>query len=628
MPFLQELIHKVEVGGGMRFVKIGLVTLVVLGVTGFYDFRSFRNMSTQEAMDAAQLGRNVAQGKGFTTLFVRPFSIYLVKKHNRQNQSPADPSKPADPSRIKGRHPDLANPPLYPLVLAALMKVLPFQYAVPASPKVFWSLDGKFWRYQPDFLISAFNQLLFFALIVLVFFLVRRLFDSRTAWLSAALLFGTELMWRFSMSGLSTMLLLLIFVALVWCLVLLEQGARELAWTQGRLVMLAVLAGALVGLGGLTRYAFAWLVFPVLLYLVLFGGSRRLVFASVAFIAFLVVMTPWVIRNHHLSGAPFGTATYTVLQNTPLFPENRLERSLEPDVGPHAWKLFFLRVLPQKLISNSRQIIQGDLPKLGGGWISAFFLVGLLIGSPTLTVGRLRYFLLMCIAVLGVAQALGRTQLSEDSLEINSENLLVLLTPLVLAYGVSFAFLLLDQLELPLRELRYLVLALFGAVACLPMIFALLPPKPIPVAYPPYYPPAIQDAVGWTRENELAMSDIPWAVAWYGQTQCVWLTLNAQSDFLAINDYLKPIQEIYLTRVTLDSRFVAQWVMGGEQTWGSLILQSLPRIGEDAARWPKQVNLRLRQTVGDPITFPLRYWQRGWPEGFLLTAREHWPKPQ
>src|ERR1043166_7566041 len=170
MPFLQELIHKVEVGGGMRFVKIGLVTLVVLGVTGFYNFRSFRNMSTQEAMDAAQLGRNVAQGKGFTTLFVRPFSIYLVKKHNRQNQNPADPSKPADPSRIKGRHPDLANPPLYPLVLAALMKVLPFQYAVPASPKVFWSLDGKFWRYQPDFLISAFNQLLFFFFVFLPFF--------------------------------------------------------------------------------------------------------------------------------------------------------------------------------------------------------------------------------------------------------------------------------------------------------------------------------------------------------------------------------------------------------------------------------------------------------------------------
>ena len=46
------------------------------------------------------------------------------------------------------------------------------------------------------------------------------------------------------------------------------------------------------------------------------------------------------------------------------------------------------------------------------------------------------------------------------------------------------------------------------------------------------------------------MSDIPWAVAWYGQRQCVWLTLkctpdakdpSTREDFFAINDYQKPI---------------------------------------------------------------------------------------
>ena len=122
------------------------------------------------------------------------------------------------------------------------------------------------------------------------------------------------------------------------------------------------------------------------------------------------------------------------------------------------------------------------------------------------------------------------------------------------------------------------------------------------------------------------MSDIPWAVAWYGQAQCAWLTLNAQSDFTAISDLQKPVQVLYLTQVTLDSRFVTQWVLAGENNWGSLVLQTLGQLGQTQA-WPKRVNLVMRQSQSPSTSFPLHYWQAGWPDQFLLTAREHWPKP-
>jgi len=39
-------------------------------------------MSTQEAMDTAQVAQNLADGRGYTTYFVRPFSMYLVKQRN------------------------------------------------------------------------------------------------------------------------------------------------------------------------------------------------------------------------------------------------------------------------------------------------------------------------------------------------------------------------------------------------------------------------------------------------------------------------------------------------------------------------------------------------------------------
>jgi hypothetical protein len=71
------------------------------------------------------------------------------------------------------------------------------------------------------------------------------------------------------------------------------------------------------------------------------------------------------------------------------------------------------------------------------------------------------------------------------------------------------------------------------------------------------------------KENELMMSDVPWAVAWYGRRQCVWLTLNAQDEFFAINDYIKPVQALYLTPETMDGKFVSDWMRGGENSWGN-----------------------------------------------------------
>jgi hypothetical protein len=604
MPFLQEVIHKLEVGGGLRFIRIGAAVLALVMLTLGYNSRAFKNMATQEAMDAAQLGRNLAQGKGYTTLFIRPFSIHLMKERTQNNLGRMSAERVADPPQLKGMHPDISNPPVYPVALAGIMKVLPFHYTV--------DLVHPFWRHQPDLLISLFNQGLFFLIIVLTFLLARRLFDPGVAWLSGALLLCTELFWRFSVSGLSTMLMILIFMGLVWCLVLLEQEAREPKWGAVGGIVLAALVGGLVGLGGLTRYAFGWLILPVVLFLILSGGRQRVLLVLISLVTFAAVLGPWLARNYFVSGTPFGTAGFAVMENTMKFPEHRLERSLEPD---------FSRLYPMyfwiKLTTNARQIVQSELPKLGGSWITAFFLVGLLVGFRNLAARRLRYFVLGCVVVLVIAQSLGRTQLSEDSPEINSENLLILLAPLVLIYGVSLFYLLLDQIALPFPELRYIVIGSFSALVCLPLIFAFLPPRTIPVAYPPYYPPAIQTLANWLKEKELTMSDVPWAVAWYGQRQSVWLTLKCKpdakdpgthEDFFAINDYQKPINLLYLTPQTMDARFLTQWIKAGEQSWGSFILETLVK---------KKV----------PDDFPLNKTQNGWiPDQIMLTDWERWRK--
>jgi hypothetical protein len=608
ISLIQEIVHKFETGG-LGFFRKGAVVLAMLLVMGAYDLRAFKNMSTQEAMDAAQLGRNLAQGKGYTTLFVRPFSIFLLERHANTNRS----TELNDPvaARLKTMHPDLANPPVYPVLLAALMKSLPFSYEISTKARGFWTEDGVFARYEPDFLIALFNQILLFALIVAVFFLARRLFDNAVAWLSAGLLLVTELLWRFSVSGLSTTLLLLIFIGLTWCLVLLESEVREPKRGPAAPLLLAALAGVITGVGGLTRYSFGWLIVPVVAFVIFFCGRRRAGLALVVGFAFAAVMAPWITRNLHVSGTPFGTAGYAVLENTVMFPEQKLQRSLQPDL-----EHLYLPAFGFKLTGNLRQILQNDLPRLGGNWFSAFFLVGLMVGFRSAALRRLRAFLLMCLGVLIVVQALGRTSLSEDSPEINSENLLVLLAPLVLVFGVSLFFTLLDQLNLPALELRYLLITVAGIIASLPMIFVFLPPRPAPVSWPPYLPPAIQRCAAWMKENELTMSDVPWAMAWYGQRQSVWLTLRSvpdsrepgvQESFLSISDYLKPITLLYLTPQMMDSRFLSQW-MAQDRAWGYFI---------------SQVGI-LREV---PPNFPLRKAPDGWlPSQLVLTDWERWTK--
>ncbi|MGA2180820.1 MAG: glycosyltransferase family 39 protein [Verrucomicrobiota bacterium] len=603
---LQKLIHMSEVGAGSRYLRFLVLGLAVVSLALVYNLRAYRNFAAQEAMDSAQLARNIADGKGYTTLFIRPFSLYLVQSHNEAKPAAAPATTNLDFAQIKfNPHPDLANPPVYPVVLAGLMTVRSFRYPVELM-KPFWSENSHFWRYQPDFQIAVFNEVLLLVVVVLTFFIARKLFDVNVAWLAALLTIGCELLWRFSVSGLSTMLLLVIFLGLTWCVLRIEEVAREPQPRPNWLLGLALASGVLTGVGGLTRYAFGWTIIPVALFLFFFSGQRRVLHALAALGAFVIVLTPWVIRNYAVGGTPFGTAGFAFAEGAGLFPRFQLERSVHPDLA----NIFLFKLNLQKLLANTHDILVNGLPRLGGSWASMLFLAGLLLGFRGIAVRRMRYFLLMCLGMFIVAQALGRTQLSDESPEVNSENLLVLLIPLVFCYGVSFFFTFMEQMKLPVLQLRYAVVAGFAALSCLPMIFMLLSPKASPVVYPPYYPPDIQQTAGWMKENELMMSDVPWAVAWYGRHQCVWLTLNAQDDFFAINDYLKPVQALYLTPGTMDGKFVSDLVRSGEHSWGNFIIKGV-----------------LQNQI--PQGFPLRNAPTGFlPERLFLTDRERWKTAQ
>ena len=146
-----------------------------------------------------------------------------------------------------------------------------------------------------------------------------------------------------------------------------------------------------------------------------------------------------------MSGTLFGTAGYAVMEGTCAFPGSRLMQSLNPDLDDANY--FLATIYPVKCSQNLRAIFQDELLRLGGGWVGVLFLAGLLLGLRNTCARRLRYFTMMCLGVFILVSALGRTQCTPISPEMNTENLLVLLTPLVVIFGVAFFLTLLNQMN-------------------------------------------------------------------------------------------------------------------------------------------------------------------------------------
>jgi hypothetical protein len=587
---LQEWIHRLELGAGARYLRWLLTLFAFAALAVAYDSLCFRNLENPEAMDAAQLGRNIGQGKGYTTLFVRPFSMALTREH-RADKSPL----------LKASHRDISNAPVYPMVLAAVSWLTP----APGDLTV-----RKGFRIVPqDLFIAVLNQALMGLGALLVFCLALGWFDRSVAWASAVLFALTELYWRFSISGLSTMLLMDLVLLLVWMLSRFERDNRENG--GGRVFVYAVAIGVLVGLAMLTRYSAGWLIMPTLVFVAWTAARKRLGVTAAVFCAFAITVTPWLVRNTAASGWPFGTATFAVLEETPSFPSDTLERSLNPSFAGlpgHGWDL--AADAARKGVINMREIVTNDLPRLGGNWLWAFFLVGLMVRFQNTNLSRVRWFVVGAIALMAPVQALSRTHLSTESPGINAENLLVLFSPLVLVFGVGLFFVLVESLPLSTRAARFGTLAGFGALISLPLLLALMPPRGRASA--PYYAPRIQQVARYINEREMLMSDIPWAVAWYGQRQCVPLTLNWQSsprheDFTEINDFQKTVNGLYVSTRTTDDKFLSGWFAGANQSWGSFLLFAF-----------------VRHEI--PDGFPLKRSPEGWFANgeLLLMDRDRW----
>jgi hypothetical protein len=585
---LQEWIHLIEEGAGSRWIRSLLFVVFLIGLATLYNHRCFRHFSNPEAMDAAQLARNISEGRGFTTDFIRPVDLHFLKQARGK-------------TFLTEAQPDLANAPLYPWLLAAWMRVGGFDFRIGAD------LVEAGEDYDPERRIACFNQFLFVGVILGTWWLARRLFDPFVASVAAALLTGTDLLWRYSISGLSTCLAMLLVVLLAHLLVSVERSSEEEVGAGWKPLMAAAGLGLTVGALGLTRYAAAWLILPVVLCVTVWLGSRGFAAGLAVLAGFLLVMAPWCARNYGLTGLAFGTAGLAVHQETTRFPGNLVERLMNPEdgktqrdirqVGPGEYWAKLQAKLPDEL--------RVSLPALGGNWITACFFTGLLIPFRRLGLTRLRWFTAASAVFLLLVQALGRTRWGVESPVVNSDDLLVLLAPLVFVFGGGTFSVLLGRGDSSPMMTRRIVAPLFVGVLCLPLVFRLYGGESGRFAYPPYYPPIIQERGSWMGEDELVMTDVPWAMAWYGDRASIWTPSEFGPGFLQI-DREKRVSAVYLTARTLDGALVSEMLRGQDPALGRFAAEAI-------------VNREV------PPGFPLEHaFAEGFPFQLFLSDRPRW----
>lgn len=597
---VQTFVHYLEEGMGGVWLRRVLSFILVALAFALYQNNEAKNFRAPEAMDLAQLGRNLAAGQGYTTGFIRPFSLHLLEEQAVRRGE--DPRK-----ALLTRHPDLENPPVYPALLAVVFKAMPVSWWARLPGDEFYR------RPMEEVVISMMNLGLFGLVVVLAGWLGTRLFDSTAGFLAAALIVGTHQFWQFANSGLPTLLLMVFLLILLHVMVGFERETVSESPRRGRLLLLAAGAGGMVGLMFLTQYSFGWLVVPVAGFLAWRGAALRGRVLGITLLAFVLLAAPWVTRNLRVCGQPLGTAGFTVLAGTDSFPGDRLQRSQHPVLDRDlVWEVV------SKVRTGVSEILGNELIRMGGTWVSLFFLVGLLVpfGNPSLN--RLRGALVAMVLVVIVVQAGVRGWITKEFGPVTSEDLLVVLAPCVMVWGAGFLLTLIDQIEWEYPFLR--TWSLYGLVTVFsaPFLLGILPPKGLSLSEP-YRPSVIREFAEFTPRSTLFMSDVPWAVAWYGPRECVWTSLrvadtaeanvrNRREDFFVFTESRRPIEAVYISPYWADRPFLSRYIADLDFEWGRFYLEVLR-----GANLPS--GFPLKHVLGGP------YMAAG---HFLLAAKPWW----
>ncbi|MFM8230871.1 MAG: glycosyltransferase family 39 protein [Chthoniobacterales bacterium] len=447
-----------------------------------------------------------------------------------------------------GFFPDTYNAPLNPVINAVLLRPI----------KRWWPMEPTDIVYMADRVIAAGGLIMFLASVVLVFFLTREIFDSRIAWLTTALVLLTDMMWRFSVSGLPQNTVLFLFILSLFFLHRAMQS-REDGRTGAMLLQLAAVA-FLLGVATLGHPAVAWMFLGFLVFTAIWFRPRS-VSTLLVFFVFLLVVGPWLVRNYMVSGNPLGLGIFAILDGT-TGSESFFMRNLQPDMGAFG-------AVRAKLRGGFTGQFENLFTYLGFNVAAAaFFFAFLHIFRHSVT-NMFRW----CVVLMWVGAATGMALFAPQG-AVSANQLHMLFVPIFAAYGMAFLLVLWNRLEIRFTPARNAFIGAVCAVTALPMAVNLLTAPSQRVNWPPYVPPFINAVCQWMKPGEIICSDMPWATAWYGGRVSLLIPSTVE-QFVQLNDYKTlggPINGLYLTPVSGNRPYLTQIARGEYKAWENYIL--------------------------------------------------------
>jgi hypothetical protein len=547
MDTAQSIVHSVEQGKASHVIRVALIAVTIFGVALVLLLFRFRGFSHAEAMDQAQLARQISNGQGFTTNFIRPLALWQIEKNSGSQVNLG-----------KSEMPDTFNQPL-----PALVNVLPIRLsgnAMAFGTSTFVPAEERW--------ISAFAMLFFLGAVYVQFLLTRRLFDQRLALLAAGLMVVCDVFWQFSLSGLPQMLMVLVFSGALYTI------ARAIEENQaGRLAtkwfaLTGVLFGVLTLCHGLAVWPFVGLLLFATIYFRPRGFSVGVMVGT-----FLVIVAPWLIRNYQVTGNILGTANYWIFDGV-KGSAAYFFRSGPPDVNelsPMWWR--------PKIQAGMLAQIGNLVALLGGGVVAPLYFVSLLHPFKRRETAHLRWAILSMwiFAVAGMAIYGLQPGSWATANAVSSNQLHVLFAPAMIAFGLAFLLTLVSRLSfwsVPLLQGAFLV-GLF--ILCgFPLLLSLLPSSVPRVQSPPYIPALAHQLAVWSDKSEIVVSDQPWAIAWYADRKSLWMPAKL-IDFAKMSDYRTlgaPFAGLFLSPITAHARLMPDIARGEFKDWAQVILRS------------------------------------------------------
>ena len=563
----QGILHTIEEGKGRILARLIPFFLVLLVIMLIYDFRIYAGLTDQQSMDNCQIARQIVRGAGPTTKFIRPTALAQISAWNvKQHGSGAaemfpDDKYPAGTDRVI---PDTYNSLGYPYLLAGWFELMREKFD--QTPHEIASTRF----YVPDHRIPWMNQVFLLLNGGLIFLMGVRLFDDRVAWMAMCGFFLTDLVWQFSITAMSTSVIMLLLTGVLYC-------ALEI-WAIGRARfessetpfwpawLWTLLMAFLLGLVCLLRMHLLVLVIPLGAMLILIPhGSRLTIIPFVLIVGAMVA--PWFLRMYNLTGCYIGSDVSLLHYGADGFEGNQTWCTL---TAP-SYDQLFKDVAGKEYIGFNWNLSHG-WEMLGVNVLVPIFFVSFLHNFRQHRVRAFRWLVLSMALALVISNSLGYAQPAT----LDSWNVLILLLPGMLLIGSAFFFILLDRLRFELWLLHNAAAVGLLILVALPIIGNLWGEK-AKRPYPPYVPASIRAmgnyVAGIDKDGNVVKphidkwltSDMPWAVAWYGDRSTVWIP-DTLADFNDIYDNYNNSGLLLITPVLL-SQPTSTFTSGEYKEW-------------------------------------------------------------